>query len=172
MTERQKFTIVKDYSTFQLRNYEPCVIAEVVIEADYSSAASRAFQPLFRYISKGNEKAQGISMTAPVISESTEGVDSNQWKVSFVMPAGSTIADMPNPVDSKVELRALGEEKCAAISFRGRATNGACAKKIEELRAAAAKEGLGLSHETRICRFDPPFKPGFMHYNEIVIPLA
>jgi hypothetical protein len=27
-----------------------------------------------------------------------------------------------------------------------------------------------LSNETRICRFDPPFKPGFLQYNEIVIP--
>jgi hypothetical protein len=29
-----------------------------------------------------------------------------------------------------------------------------------------------LSDETRICRFDPPFKPGVLQYNEIVIPLA
>ena len=172
MTERQKFSVLKDYGTFELRNYEPCVTAEVVVDADYSSAASSAFQPLFRYISKGNEKAQGISMTAPVISESAEGVNSNQWKVAFVMPAGSTIADMPNPNDKRVELRPLGEEKCVALSCRGRATTNTCEKKIAELRAAASSAGLILSQETRICRFDPPFKPGFMHYNEIVIPLV
>jgi hypothetical protein len=46
-------------------------------------------------------------------------------------------------------------------------------KKIEaQLRAAAAKENLTLTAETRICRFDPPFKPGFMQYNEIVIPIV
>jgi len=87
------------------------------------------------------------------------------------MPAGSTIADMPNPNDKRVELRPLGEEKCVALSFRGRATTDTCEKKIAELRAAATSTGLTLSQETRICRFDPPFKPGFMHYNEIVIPL-
>jgi hypothetical protein len=41
-----------------------------------------------------------------------------------------------------------------------------------QLRAAAAKENLTLSKETRICRFDPPFKPGFLQYNEIVIPIS
>jgi hypothetical protein len=70
-----------------------------------------------------------------------------------------------------VVLRDLDAEKCVALSFRGRATEGAAAKKIVELRAAAASAGIALSDEVRICRFDPPFKPGFMHYNEIVIPL-
>jgi hypothetical protein len=45
-------------------------------------------------------------------------------------------------------------------------------KKVAELRALAAKENIALSAETRICRFDPPFKPGFLQYNEIVIPTA
>ena len=172
MTERQKFTVLRDYGAFELRNYEACVIAEVQVSSDYASATSNAFQPLFRYISKGNERAQGISMTAPVISESLTGVNSNQWKVAFVMPAGSTIGDMPNPNDTRVELRPVSEEKCVALSFRGRATLNTCGKKIAELRAAAANVEISLSSETRICRFDPPFKPGFMHYNEIVIPVA
>jgi hypothetical protein len=42
---------------------------------------------------------------------------------------------------------------------------------VKELRASAAKVDLALSDETRICRFDPPFKPGFLQYNEIVIPV-
>jgi hypothetical protein len=56
--------------------------------------------------------------------------------------------------------------------FRGKAS-AELSKKIEEqLRAAAGKENLTLSNETRICRFDPPFKPGFLQYNEIVIPVS
>jgi hypothetical protein len=43
-------------------------------------------------------------------------------------------------------------------------------KQVAELRALAAKEKIALSNETRICRFDPPMKPGFLQYNEIVIP--
>jgi hypothetical protein len=64
----------------------------------------------------------------------------------------------------------LDSETCIALSFRGKATAALSEKKIQHLRSAAAKENISLSAETRICRFDPPFKPGFLQYNEIVIP--
>ena len=82
------------------------------------------------------------------------------------------MADMPDPNDARVVLRELKAEKCVALSFRGKATAEVANKKIEELRSAAAKENIALSDETRVCRFDPPFKPGFLQYNEIVIPLS
>jgi len=63
-------------------------------------------------------------------------------------------------------------EKCLALSFRGRATQGLSEEKEKRLRKLAEELKIALSSETRICRFDPPFKPGFMMYNEIVIPLT
>ena len=78
---------------------------------------------------------------------------------------------MPHPNDSQVTLRELGTETGVAKSFRGRATEELSRKMVIELRASAAKVNIALSNETRICRFDPPFKPGFLQYNEIVIPI-
>jgi hypothetical protein len=86
------------------------------------------------------------------------------------MPSGSTFGHLPHPNDPQVILRELDSETCVALSFRGRATAALSNKKIAQLRAAAAKENIALSSESRICRFDPPFKPGFIQYNEIVIP--
>jgi hypothetical protein len=77
---------------------------------------------------------------------------------------------LPHPNDSQVKLRELGSEICVAKSFRGRATDELSQNKIKELRASASTADISLSDENRICRFDPPFKPGFMQYNEIVIP--
>jgi hypothetical protein len=77
---------------------------------------------------------------------------------------------MPDPNDPRVVLRQLDAETCIAGSFRGRANEDVMKKKVAELRALAAKENIALSDETRICRFDPPMKPGFLQYNEIVIP--
>jgi hypothetical protein len=79
---------------------------------------------------------------------------------------------MPDPNDPRVTLRELGKEICVATSFRGRATEVLSAKKTAQLRKAAAEENITLSDETRICRFDPPFKPGLIQYNEIVIPTS
>jgi hypothetical protein len=71
-----------------------------------------------------------------------------------------------------VILRELDSETCVANSFHGRATAELSKKKTNALRIAAGKANVKLSDETRICRFDPPFKPGFLHYNEIVIPIS
>ena len=173
MTKRQEFRILKTYPAFEIREYAPCVVAEVKTSANYSDAGSSAFRSLFSYISQGNKTAEKIAMTAPVITaQKSDNLTQDEWFVSFVMPAGSTLTDMPLPIDSKVVLRELGAEICVAASFRGKATTALSAKKIAELRAAVEKENVTLSDETRVARFDPPFKPGFMQYNEIVIPTA
>jgi hypothetical protein len=88
------------------------------------------------------------------------------------MPSGSRIGHLPHPNDPQVILRELDIEVCVAKSFSGRATDQLSKKKSNELRLAAGKANLKLSDETRICRFDAPFKPGFLHYNEIVIPIS
>ena len=172
MTQRQRFSVIESFDGFELRLYEPCSIAEVVVNESYSSATNTAFQPLFSYISKGNSQSKSIAMTSPVIASTTTQMDSQQWRVAFVMPAGMKVEELPLPHNSEVELRELAAEKCVALSFRGRATQELSAKKESELRALAAAKGMALAAETRICRFDPPFKPGFMMYNEIVIPVS
>ena len=170
MTQRQEFKVLRTYKDFELREYMPCVLAEVKMVADYASAGTMAFGSLFQYISKGNKSLEQIAMTAPVIA--AQKADASEWFVSFVMPAGSTLADMPDPNDPRVVLRELGSEICIAASFRGRATEQLAQRKEADLRAAATKENIAVSDETRICRFDPPLKPGILQYNEIVIPTA
>jgi hypothetical protein len=173
MTQRQEFRLLEKYKDFELREYLPCVLAEVRVSADYSSASSAAFGHLFRYISKGNRAQEAISMTAPVIAaQRGDAASDNEWFVSFVMPSGSRFGQLPQPNDPQVILRELDIEVCVAKSFSGRATNQLSKKKSNELRLAAGKANLKLSDETRICRFDAPFKPGFLHYNEIVIPIS
>jgi len=162
--------VLEKYEGFELRQYEPCVIAEVSSLDNYQEAGQNAFRSLFSYISKGNSNAEKISMTAPVIALTEHGLDSQAWKISFVMPAGSLMESLPAPTNGRVVLRELSTEKCVALSFKGRASLDLIKKKEAELRALAAEKNLRLKAETRVCRFDPPFKPGFLHYNEIVIP--
>ena len=170
MTQRQEFKVLRTYKDFEVREYMPCVLAEVKIVADYASAGTMAFGSLFQYISKGNKSSKQIAMTAPVIA--AQMADASEWLVSFVMPAGSTLEDMPDPNDSRVVLREIGSEICIAASFRGRATEELAQQKESDLRAAATKENIAISDETRICRFDPPLKPGVLQYNEVVIPMS
>ena len=171
MTERQEFKVLRTYEDFELREYLPCVLAEVRVSGQFSTSSSSAFSTLFNYISQGNKSSQKIAMTAPVISaQKADSAGIDDWYVSFVMPTGSTFGRLPDPNNSQVKLRELDTEICIARSFRGRATDELSRKMTEELRKSASRAKIALSQETRICRFDPPFKPGFFQYNEIVIP--
>ena len=172
MTERQVFKLIKKHEGFEIREFAPCVLAEVTVEGSLSRASSQAFGSLFGYIAKGNVDAKKIAMTAPVTATSTAGAKSQAWVVSFVMPANLEISNLPLPSNSSVKLRSVPAEQCAVASFRGRADQEKWQEKESELRKNAAKAGIELSDEVRISRFDPPFKPGLLHYNEIAIRLA
>ena len=165
MTERQKFDFVKKIprTKVEIRRYHPCVIADVLVEAPYSQAASLGFRPLVTYISQNN-----IAMTAPVLQEST---DSRSWIISFVMPEGMTVADLPNPQSSKVTFRTLAEQLAAVLPFTGITTTSKIQEKESELRLALTNESLTPIGTLRIARFDPPWKPGFLRYNEVILDL-
>ena len=165
MAERQKFDLVKKIprTKVEIRRYHPCVIADVIVEAPYSQAASLGFRPLVTYISQNK-----IAMTAPVLQEST---DSRSWIISFVMPAEMTLRDLPNPQNSKVRLRTLSEQLSAVLAFTGLAPSSKIQEKELELRAVLAKEILTPIGALRIARFDPPWKPGFLRYNEVILDL-
>ena len=165
MAERQKFDLVKKIprTKVEIRRYHPCVIADVIVEAPYSQAASLGFRPLVTYISQNK-----IAMTAPVLQEST---DSRSWIISFVMPAEMTLRDLPNPQNSKVRLRTLSEQLSAVLAFTGLAPSSKIQEKELELRAVLAKESLTPIGALRIARFDPPWKPGILRYNEVILDL-
>ena len=111
MTQRQKYEVIEKFTNFERRSYEPCVIAQIEMLTNYNSASSGAFRYLFNYISKGNQTSTAIAMTAPVIAATEGALDSDRWTVSFVMPAGSTMADLPVPKDSKVVLNHLERQE-------------------------------------------------------------
>ena len=165
MAERQKFDLVKKIprTKVEIRRYHPCVIADVIVEAPYSQAASLGFRPLVTYISQNK-----IAMTAPVLQES---IDSRSWIISFVMPAEMTVRDLPNPQNSKVRLRTVPEQLSAVLAFTGLAPSSKIQEKELELRAALAKESLTPIGALRIARFDPPWKPGFLRYNEVILDI-
>ena len=60
MTQRQEYRVIETFHDFEIREYQPCVIAEVKVLAEYSTASSRAFSSLFGYISQGNKTSEKI----------------------------------------------------------------------------------------------------------------
>ena len=149
MTEEQKYTVERKFPKFEVRRYEACVFADVTVSADFQSAGSIAFRSLIGYISGSNEPNTKIAMTSPVIQESksensstkiamTSPVIQESSKdlqiVSFVMPAGMTLDDLPLPTNSKVSLREMPEQLIAVARFTGRWTESAYQRQLAQLR--------------------------------------
>ena len=164
MTERQKFELVNRIGNLEIRRYHPCVMADVIVDASYNNAANIGFRPLVTYISQNN-----IAMTAPVLQEQ---LHTNSWVVSFVMPDGMKLENLPIPKNQQVTLRTINEHNAAALGFSGLITEEKLHQKEAELRAAMKNANLEPTGPVRIARFDPPWKPGFMRHNEVIIPIS
>ena len=162
MTERQKYEVIQISDGIEIRRYLPYVAADVVINEDYDKAASMGFRPLANYIFSNN-----ISMTAPVIVEEKSP---ESWQVSFVMPHGSKLSDMPTPANN-VKLRGEQEEIYAAIKFNGNTSKNRIKKYEEKLLSYLKVQNIQKSGQLRIARFDPPWKPGIIRHNELIQPI-
>lgn len=183
MTEQQEYRVLKARGDVELREYAPCVVADVVVSGSAEQAGSAAFRPLFQYISGANRGAEPLEMTAPVIQQPTserlamtapviqEAAGADEWTVSFVLPAGRSLPEYPVPADPRVSLRSVPGETAAAIRWSGRWTASNIARRTASLRQAIAAVGWQESGQPRWARFDPPWKPAFARRNEIVIPV-
>lgn len=187
MTEEQKYVVENTFPNFEIRRYEPCVLADVTVSSDFQSAGSIAFRSLIGYISGSNEPNKKIAMTSPVIQESDTNTSSTKIAmtspviqesskdshvISFVMPAGMTLADLPLPTNSKVSLRQLPEQLVAVAKFTGRWTEATYDRQLAQLKHQLKVNGITETGSPRFARFDPPWTPWFMRRNEIQIPIA
>ncbi|MFN9937651.1 MAG: SOUL family heme-binding protein, partial [Hyphomonadaceae bacterium] len=144
-TPEPTFKRVLREGTFEIRDYDSQVVAEVRVPEGRGDPASTGFRPLARYIFGGNkprasiamtapvtrqQDGQSIAMTAPVIRQDAGA----EWKVRFIMPEGSTLATMPVPTDPNVRLLEEPAKRYGVITFSGFGSQATMAQKSEELR--------------------------------------
>ncbi|MBW4056872.1 MAG: heme-binding protein [Proteobacteria bacterium] len=182
-TEEAPYTIIKTDDIFELREYAPQVLAEIIVDGDLEGAGNKAFRPLFRYIS-GDNKSRGkiamtspvsqehtgekISMTAPVSQQSVQG----KWAVSFMMPASYTMETLPTPDDPNIKLRQVPARRVAAVRYSGFWSEKKFLRYKQELENWITANNLKVIGEPVWARYNPPFTIWFLRRNEILIPIA
>jgi hypothetical protein len=181
--EEANYSLVEKSGDIELRDYEPSIVAETLIEDDFEGAGNRAFRPLFKYISGENEMQDDIAMTAPVSQQNrskkiamtapVSQIPSGEgWAVSFMMPSEYTMETIPQPTNAAVYIREVPGFRAAVIRFSGRWTAKNYAEHLDELKSWISVQQLTISGEPIWARYDPPFKPWFMRRNEILIPVS
>jgi len=180
--EEAKYAVITKDGDLELRYYEPHIVAETIVDADFDKAGNEGFRRLFKYISGENQKKQSIAMTAPVSQDAgsekiamTTPVNQertgNQWRIAFLMPSAYTIEKLPQPLDPKVLLKEIPPRRMAAITYSGTWSKKRYEEKKALLELFIKKQGLKSIGEPVFARYNPPFMPWFMRRNEVLIPV-
>ena len=183
MTEQQPYDVVERRGDVEVRRYPAHVVAETSPRGGFEMAGNLAFGPLFRYITGHNRESAKLEMTAPVVQETGGGriamtapvvqrAGEDGQVVGFVMPAGSTLQNLPQPLDDSVRLRQVPEEHAAALRYSGRWSEGSFRAKERALLTALEDTDWAPLGPARFARFDPPWTPWFLRHNEVVVPVG
>lgn len=180
--EEPTYTVVKQYDAFEVRAYDPYVVAEVAVPGPEADAGSQGFRLLAGYIFGGNVSQQKMEMTAPVTQVATsekiamtapvmQQAEAEGFLVQFKMPAAYSLATLPKPLDERVRLRQVASATYAVIRFSGMWTDANYQRHLLTLQTAIADNGLTPTGPPIYARYNAPITPWFLRRNEIWIPL-
>ncbi len=180
--EEAKFTVIDREGDFEIRDYAPQILAEVMIEGNIENAGNAAFRPLFKYISGENTSNSTINMTAPVAQQSggekismtapvSQQTAGGKWAVSFMMPPSYSMQTIPQPKNEAIKLRSVPARRVAVIRYSGFWSESRYLKNLQLLQDWITKKGLEPAGDPIWARYNPPFTLWFLRRNEVLIPL-
>lgn len=181
--EEAKYSVVLKEQAFEVRAYDAHILAETLVEGRFANAGNKAFSRLFKYITGNNTAQQTIAMTAPVsqgaggekiamTSPVSQQQVNNQWAVSFMMPASSTLDTLPQPQDPKIVLRQVPARHMAAVRYSGLWHKKNYQQHSRALYAWIDQQGFTVLGDAVWARYNPPFTLWFLRRNEILVPIA
>lgn len=164
--ETASYEVVKKEGNFEIRKYKSHVVVTTPMTGE---AQNQSFGRLFKYISGSNEAEQKIKMTTPVfMPASGEG---QPGEMQFVLPSDVAEAGAPSPSDPSVKVSKMSGGKFAVLKYNGRSGPDERRKKLAELRAILAAQGLSSIGNPVYAGYDPPWTPGPVRRNEVLLRL-
>ena len=171
MTETVAYEMTGQIGEIEFRKYPHMVLATVESQGNDSG-----FNLLFSYITGNNTTKRQIPMTAPVITSAqipmTSPVLSDEQSMSFVMPGGKEIDEMPDPLDHRVKITSLPPREIAVIRFKGYAGHEDVHEITSRLREGLKKSGIATRGQPVLMRYNAPWTPGFLRRNEVGIEIT
>lgn len=164
--ESARYTVNRTAGKVEVRDYPELKVAST--SSVSNNGRDSKFMRLFGYISGKNEREEKIAMTTPVFM-AREGAEE---KMSFVVPEKIAAAGAPAPQSAEVKLERLPAGRYAVLRFNGGQSKAKEQAALTELRAWLAAEKLEAVGEPMFAYFDPPWTPGPMRRNEVMLRLG
>ena len=178
--EQPAYVVLQTTDVFEIRKYEPYVVAEVVVAGPATDAGNQAFPILAGYIFGKNNGERKFDMTAPVTQTAvsaplklemtapvTQTPAAGGFLVQFMMPGAYTLATLPEPLDARVKLRAIPGQTVAVIKYSGTWSQANYDEHLGMLKKALAQANITTQGEPIYSRYNAPFTPWFLRTNEI-----
>lgn len=173
-----KYSVERKTDYYEIRMYSPTIVAQTQVDEKFDDAGNKAFRVLADYIFGNNKSKTKISMTAPVAQQSvSEKIEmtapvsqiknSGGYLVQFTMPEEYTMATLPEPNDSRVQLVEIPARKIAVFSYSGSWSENRYKSKLEEFRTILSNDNVSTVGEPIFARFNSPFQLWFLRRNEI-----
>ncbi len=181
--EEPEFISIEKKDAFEIREYKPKLIAQVLVTGTFDSASSKGFRLLADFIFGNNKTNEGskkidmtapvvtrdasekIDMTAPVVSEETE----RGWYISFNMPKQYSKDTLPVPNNPEVKIIEVPTEKFAVITFSGLVRERKYAEMLNLLNEEMKKRNIEPQGPAILARYNPPWTLPFLRRNELMI---
>ena len=179
--EQAKYTVVESAGNFEIRDYEPMIVAETDVTGTRQSAIREGFRIIADYIFGNNLASRKIAMTDLVTQQTNEKIamtapviqqgDGHTWQIRFVMPASYTMETLPKPKNMAVSLKETKGGRFAVIRFSGipRHINLQC--HTEKLQALIRARNLNATSPPIYAFYNPPWTLPPLRRNEILIEL-
>ena len=181
--EQPAYEVLKHDGDFEVRRYNGYIRASVDERGEMDVALERGFRALFNYISGHNKAWQKIPMTAPVTEETAESPEKipmtvpvtmdmageGVYTVAFIMPGRYTLDTLPTPDNKDIRFAEVPDHNVAVLRFPGHSHEPKVKEMSRKLEEWLRAHDLAPKSNFRLARYDPPWIPGFMRHNEVMV---
>ncbi len=158
------YTVIAQRSGYEIRAYQPYIVAEVTVNGPFDQALNQGFQILAGYIFGGNTTQEKIAMTAPVkmIDKNTQ-----EHTMEFLMPANYTLNSLAIPNNKNIRFREVPAQEVAVIQFSGIFSQKRFDRKKADLIQYLQRDGLVIEGNVQIAGYNPPWTCPWLTRNEV-----
>src|SRR6056297_510260 len=167
--EEPEYRVLAEREEYEIRAYEPYLVAETVVEGDYGESGSKGFRILAGYIFGDNKVSVKMAMTVPVISERV--AEAERYRYQFVMERKYTRETLPVPDDERVTIREIPARTMAVHRYSGRWTAANFEKHTAILLRALERDGIEIVGTPGSAAYNAPFMPPFLRRNEVLVEI-
>ncbi|EFJ39895.1 hypothetical protein VOLCADRAFT_84753 [Volvox carteri f. nagariensis] len=169
--ETPKYVVLKKLKEYEIRRYEPYLVAEAPTGPGSGPASGSGFSELASYLFGSNRAQLAMEMTTPVFNEVQPETNSSV-AMKFVMESRySDVSALPAPLDPRIGRKREEGRYAAAIRFSGWPLDYEVVQNERLLRDLLLRDGLRPAPGYQLARYNDPSTPPMLRRNEVLIRL-